>query len=407
MRKMSERDRRDWSLLVFIVPLGILLMLIAGQFAMRIIPQWILNTGMGSSLEVETAGGQMAIIQPLFNIQILTPYSWQNTYLTPNADSGFSFPPFVVLEPSATPSKTLMTNTPVPTESTPTPLATTVTPSSAATVVVTTPPPTTSTDPAPKTCQEPGAINIGQPLPCEFPPPPTCQEPGAINIGQPLPCEFPPPPTCEEPFATNYGGSLPCVYPPTATPEFVSGTQDVPPIGIIGTDIPDDNIGSISDGHYVVLNFSGNPIVVFAVPDDNYDLVFYEDEVGASGRIQLDQIIIGLTNDITLGYYEVFNWGDNDPDTNTNADINNLPPDLAPGCIEPECDNYQIETTDLYPTPSGTGILIDVDTAPAPPPPDSYNFVVLISPIVAGSSGNNAQVDAVVVTEVPIPTPTP
>ena len=386
---MSERDRRDWSLLVFIVPLGILLMLIAGQFAMRIIPQWILDVGMGSRLEVETAGGQQTVLKPLFNIGILTPFSWQNTYLTPNANSGFVFPPFIVLEPSATPSPTIE---PPPTEtSTPpvtvvSPSATTVTSSATIVVTATTPPPpkdtstpATETPTATPTTETPTAT-------------PTTETPTAT-------------PTTETPTATPTT-ETPTATPPTATPVFIPTdyTEITPPN--IGTEVPDGNSGGIADRSYVIMNFSGTPVIV-GIPDNYYELIFYEDELGSSGAIHLDQIIIGITNDINFGYYEVFNWGNNNPDTNTNADINTLPPDTSPSCTEPECDNYQISTTDLYPDPAGTGILIDVDTAPAPPPPDSYNYVVLISPFIAGSSGNSAQVDAIVVTEVPIPTPTP
>ena len=402
MRRMSERDRRDWSLLVFIVPLGILLMLIAGQFAMRIIPQWILNTGMGSSLEVETAGGQMAIIQPLFNIQILTPYSWQNTYLTPNADSGFSFPPFVVLEPSATPSPTEVppsteTATPPPTTVSPSPSATTVTPS--ATVVVTTPPPTASTDPAPQTCQEPGAINIGQPLPCEFPPPPTCQDPAANNFGGPLPCEFP--------IVSTVDPS----YTPIASPP--------PNIGV-GTD-PDEQIGLIPDGYYVVLG--GLNIIVGLTPDNNYDLVYYERDAGTT--VNLDWIIIGITNDADatdgIQYYEVFNWGNGIPDTNSNVgdlaqaagtETDNLAIPISENTevpvLPPEDELYDPDyvsgpTETNGPAPQ-TGILIDVDNATSAPPANTYNYVVIISPPGLGGA---VQVDAIQAVEVPIPTATP
>lgn len=176
------------------------------------------------------------------------------------------------------------------------------------------------------------------------------------------------------------------------------------PPGAIGTTAPDNNIGGIADGTYIVIDFSGSPIIVLATPDNFYDLVFYESQLASN--IQLDHIIIGISNNVLLGYYEVFNWGNNAPDTNTNANVDTLPAD--PACTTPgtECDNYAIPTNNLYPNP-GTGILIDVDTAPAAPPPDSYDFIVIISPIITPSSGNGAQVDAIVVTEVPLPTPTP
>lgn len=406
MRRMSERDRRDWSLLVFIVPLGILLMLIAGQFAMRIIPQWILNTGMGSSLEVETAGGQMAIIQPLFNIQILTPYSWQNTYLTPNADSGFSFPPFVVLEPSATPSPTKVppsteTATPPPTTVSPSPSATTVTPSATVVVTATTPPPPedTSTPPtAPTTCTDPVATNNGGPLPCVYPPT-TCQDPAANNFGGPLPCEFP--------IVSTVDPS----YTPIASPP--------PNIGV-GTD-PDEQIGLIPDGYYVVLG--GLNIIVGLTPDNNYDLVYYERDAGTT--VNLDWIIIGITNDADatdgIQYYEVFNWGNGIPDTNSNVgdlaqaagtETDNLAIPISENTevpvLPPEDELYDPDyvsgpTETNGPAPQ-TGILIDVDNATSAPPVNTYNYVVIISPPGLGGA---VQVDAIQAVEVPIPTATP
>ena len=405
--KMTERDRRDWSLLVFIVPLGILLMLIAGQLALRIIPQWILNTGMGSSLEVETAGGQRTFIQPIFNIQILTPFAWQNTYLTPNSSDGFVFPPFVVLEPSATPLSTPIVVVSSPTEATPPPIATTVTPSPSATVVVTTPPPPTSTDPSPQTCQDSAATNNGGPLPCVYPPT-TCTDPAATNNGGPLPCVYPPPPVVS---------TLPSGY-----------TQNLPPSQLgVGT-LPDNttpgndaNIGAIPDGTYIVINLG---VTVNATPDNNYDLVFYEYNI--NGEVALDWIIIGLSvYSDGHEYYEVFNWSNGTPDLNSNvgdvaqttgtetdnqiipvsdnSEVPVLPPETV--LYDPDYNSVPSETNGPLPQ---TGVLIDVDNAAGHPPAGPtgstvYNNVVIISPI--GGSGQNAQIDSIQATEVPIPTP--
>ncbi len=401
MRRMSERDRRDWSLLVFIVPLGILLMLIAGQFAMRIIPQWILNTGMGSSLEVETAGGQMAIIQPLFNIQILTPYSWQNTYLTPNADSGFSFPPFVVLEPSATPSPTEVppsTETATPPSTTVSPSATTVTPSATVVVTATTPPPPEDTSTPPTT---------------------TCENPAANNFGGPLPCEFPPTPptTCEDPAANNFGGPLPCVFPIVSTVDTTIYTPIATPVPNLGVgDPPDDQIGLIPDGYYVVLG--GLNIVVGLTPDSNYDLAYFERDAGTT--VNLDWIIIGISiYEDGHEYYEVFNWGNGIPDTNSNVGDLAQPPgteednlaipiseDTEVPVLPPENQLYDPDYVDPVsngPLPQ-TGILIDVDNATSAPPANTYNYIVIISP---PGLGGDVQIDAIQAIEVPIPTATP
>ena len=153
----------------------------------------------------------------------------------------------------------------------------------------------------------------------------------------------------------------------------------------------------------------GNPVQVSGTPDGNYDLIFYEWDDG-TGSVYLDHIIIGISNATDGSYYEVFNRGDNNPDENTNVDTSpTIPPHLPndPGCSgadAPECDNRYVPATTppLYTDPvSGisTGILIDVDNAGGSPPEGFYGYLVIISP--AGGYLDPAQVDAVVVAEVP------
>src|SRR5689334_21284692 len=99
-----NRDRRDWTLIIFLLPVGILLMVVAGQIAIRLVPSWSVNGGMESNLDPEKASkGQAGLIQPL-SFDILTPMSWFDNFLTPgpdSADNGVSFPPFIVFEPSS------------------------------------------------------------------------------------------------------------------------------------------------------------------------------------------------------------------------------------------------------------------------------------------------------------------
>ncbi len=107
---------------------------------------------------------------------------------------------------------------------------------------------------------------------------------------------------------------------------------------------------NIGRGTYTVIYIGGHPIIVESTPDANYDLVFYEAlmPLGTGTSILLDQISIGISNDANgSSYYEVFNWGDNDPvdtNANTNVDTTTLPPD--PACTDPsapECDNREIQ----------------------------------------------------------------
>jgi hypothetical protein len=354
-------------LLIFLIPIGIILMLIAGQIAIRLVPIWSVDAGMQSKLDPNNLPKQQSgIVQPVLPA-ILTPLGWFDTFLTPGAGSGDQnvvFPPFVIFEPSATPVTPVITASPPPTTVTPLP-----------TTPVTDTPTTVVTPP----------VTITKKPPVDTPTPPT-----------------PTPPTPTPPTPT----------PPTPTPTGTPSTPPVisvlvtPPPPELGVDTPPDGlVGQILPGTYTVVNISGNPIYVSSTPDGNYDLVFYE-SVFAPGQVAMDQISIGISNSADgSSYYQVFNWGDNIPDTNTNVDTATLPPD--PGCVlgAPECDNRTIPTTSLYPGASGpdpsTGVLIDVDTAPSAPPPGTYNYLVIISPL--GGAPDAAQVDSVVVAEVTPP----
>ncbi|HCB02349.1 MAG TPA: hypothetical protein DEP19_08205, partial [Anaerolineae bacterium] len=332
-----ERERRDWTLIVFLIPLGIILIIIVGQLAIRMFPNWVINADMRSNLDPNSAPGQPAsLLQPLLP-QILTPMAWAENYLTPGAGD-ISFPPFIVLEPTNTP-----TSTPVsPTPTTPSPTATTPSPTFTATP--------TSTS---------GGGGTGTPT---------------SPTGTPT----------ETPTETPTG------YP--STPE---GTLLTPaPTEEINNDVPDGNVYNLPNGSYTVLDFSSNPIYVLSIPDGNYDLVFYENQESISlNYIRLDHIIIGISQfEDGQTYYEVFNWGNGIPDTNTNVDTNTLPPDTTPFCNEPECDNYMVSTSPTSVPPSvlhdpdgsgpalQTGILIDVDNASSSPPPGNYNYIVIFSP---------------------------
>ncbi|MBN8656551.1 MAG: hypothetical protein J0M11_12495 [Anaerolineae bacterium] len=452
----QKPERKDWMLLIFIIPIAALLLLFVGQWAIRLLPFWSVNAGMNSNLEPEdsSAAHPFALLEPLLP-QILIPLPWADTYLDPGED--FSFPPFLTFEPTASPSPTA--NTPAPTEATPTAtIAPTETPT-ATSIVGTSPtnegggeetPTETATPPTPATCTDPLANNQGQPLPCTYLPA-TCTDPLANNQGQPLPCTYPPA-ICTDPLANNQGQPLPCTYPPATCTDPLANNQgqplpctfdpicpgahnpdgplpcdygnvSTPPVGVTQVtpdpeiDVnapPDDGIGSIDDGSFIVLNLS---VTVSSIPDNFYDLVLYEWNNG--GSVFLDLIIIGITNDETGGtYYEVFNWGDNVADTNSNVS------DQAAGGEEPDEEIEVSDATAVPPTPDTlhdpdyeesngtngplpqTGILIDVDNAASNPPPNTYEFVVIISPsTLPGDTSGNAQVDAIMATEVPIPTP--
>ena len=181
MNTAEKRERTDWALLLFIIPIGIILIIIVGQLAIRLMPFWSVNADMKSNLEPNSESPRpFALLQPLMP-QLLTPMSWAGNYLTPGAD--ISFPEFVTFEPTASPS-----STPVqPTGTPPTPTGTPSPTQSATPSATTTPVPTGSPTKTPtsKLCEDVNALNYGQTLPCKYSPPPPkilgCTDPNASN----------------------------------------------------------------------------------------------------------------------------------------------------------------------------------------------------------------------------------
>jgi hypothetical protein len=361
--KTADDERRDWGIVIFIIPIGIILLLIAGQIAVRMIPHWSLFANMRSGLDpMADSAHPSSLFQPILP-QILTPMAWSESYLTPGGD--ISFPPFVVFDPgfTSTPTpKTPRTVTPNSTMgATNTPAAPTSTP------YIFIPSPTSS-----------GGGNTSVPATNTSAPPPQSTN---TSTNTPTPSSTSTPTdtatATSSPTNTSIPGNPSTVPPPSGE---VTAPPDV-------TNPPDNNPFDLAPGNYTIIDVSANPVIV----SNSYNIIFYEYDVG--GNIRLDQIIIGImVNAADSYYYQVFNWGDNIADSNTNADFNILPPDGSPTCLEPECDNRIIPLANLYPYP-GTGIVIDVDTAPSLPPPGVYNYIIIISPL--GGDGDAAQIDSI------------
>jgi hypothetical protein len=352
----STRERRDWTLLIFIIPIGIILMLIAGQVAIRLVPAWSINAGMQSKLDPNNLPQQQnGLVQPVLPA-ILTPLGWLDTFLTPGADSGnqdIVFPPFVIFEPSATPAVTL----PPPTAATTQPSPTIpVTASPTVVVTSTSPPPVTGTSKPPVD-------------------PPT---------------STPPTPTPPTSIPTT---SIPPTLPPvTSTSTGVQVPTTPTPAGLnIGA--PDNSIFNLSDGFFYVLDLGSNQIKVNGPSDTGYDMVYYEWQ-NPVGYISLDQVILGIST-FADGheFYTVFNWFNGTPDLNSNV--------VSTGT---ENDNQQIPMSGLYGAPLQTGVAIDVDNAPSAPPIGLYQYVVIQAP--TGVSSDGLDVDSIgVIPDPPLPAP--
>jgi hypothetical protein len=406
MNMTQDKRRRDWSIIILMLPLGVAMMMCVGQQAIRMSPNWSVSGDMNSLLDPESAPRQNALVVPPISSDILTPVTWWETFLTPSNenDTVVVFPPFITFEPSASPTVTAS-----PTGSTtPSPTATSLTATPTPTTPTPTKKPDDSTPTPPTTCQNPSASNFGGPLPCVFPPT-TCTDPLATNNGGPLPCTYPPT-TCTDPLATNNGGPLPCVYPPTTCTDPLANNNGGPlpciypvtstPVGAVtavpggynyGT--PSGGAAVIPDGYYVVINLP-TPIVVNGPSDTNYDFVYYE--LAASPGVNMDRVILSISKN-NIDYYVVFNWGDGIPDTNSNVG------DVAGA----EDDNQPINSSELHGTaPQDTGILVDVDNAPSNPPTGNYNYLAIQVPTPApaavppNNGTDGADVNSVEVIEV-------
>jgi hypothetical protein len=368
----SKRDRRDWTLIIILLPIGMLFMVLAGQLAIRLVPSWSVNGGMGSNLDPETASGQNpGQIQPL-SFDILTPMGWLASFLTPGPDSandGVSFAPFVVFEPSSTPSPvvspTISNTPPAPTE----------TPTASATSTSTANPTSTKKPPA----DDPPTSTATATTPA-----PVCTDPNAINNGGSLPCTYP------VPVSSTLTGT-----PVAATP---AGYNDGAPDG----NTSGANVANIPDGYYLIINLP-TPIIVVGISDTGYDFVYYERQVACSPPtcpsnygIQMDSVILSISTAVNGTYYTVFNWGYEPGSTSIAPDTNSNVGDVTTS-TGTENDNQIIDSTELTGTvPQDTGIQIDVDNAPSHPPADNYSFLAIQAPAAPPNDGNDgADVDSV------------
>ena len=151
-------------------------------------------------------------------------------------------------------------------------------------------------------------------------------------------------------------------------------------------------IGTTGDTFYYNLPANGTitlNINLIANGDTNPDLVFYEYEVPATGNVYLDLVIIRISSDGT-NWFDIFNWGDQLSDTNTNMDFTFLPPPTNVPLPPPEeQDERDIPTSFFYPYP-GWGVAIDID---AIVPPGTYSWIQFYAP--PDGNDNKTEIDAI------------
>lgn len=358
----SNRERRDWTLLIFIIPIGIILMLIAGQIAIRLASIWSINAEMKSKLDPNNLPMQQyALVQPLLP-GILTPPGWLDIFLTP----GFQL--------TAMPTKI------------PTNIPTNIPPATKTAI-----PPTVIVKPTATVYIPPSAIATRKPTSESTLPNPTAT-PTSIATSTPTPTPTPifiatatatstPTPTPTPIFtATDTATSTPTFTPtntPTDTPTPTPIATDPIPAQI-GTN-PDGIIYPQPSGSTLTLNIN---IVVNGNP--SWDLIYYE--LAAGNGILLDWVTIQISDG--LNWYTVFNWSDEIADINTNVDFNILAYPLAAPFPPPnEPDQRDIPIAELY---NSTGIAIELDSVV---PPGTYPYLRIYAP--PGDVDGQLEIDAI------------
>ena len=347
--KITLRERRDLFLLALLVLLGVLLMLIAGQFAVRLLPRWNVPSDMDSrlNLEVEIPQNSSFSIAPL-RPEILTPPSWGLSFLTPGVDdlAPVNVVPVVILGNTTTPvfgTTSTNTNTPAATAT----LADSATPTEFPTL---TPFPTNTL-----VYVFPTITN-------------TPIKPANTATFTPIPPTFTPSSTFTQTLTPSLTPSETFTPTETLTPTFTFtpiATDVTPPE--IGT-TPDTNIYELPDGSSLTL---GMTIIVngHAGPD----LVLYE-RVNGSG-INMDAINLLISQDGHT-WYTIFYWGDGLADTNSNLNI-------AGPLGGTEFDDRDIDASFLYPTGTygDAGVTMDLDMVV---PAGTYYYLRITAPVVGG-----------------------
>ena len=147
--KKSERERRDWIIILIILLFGFLCLILAGGWAIRFAPTWKLDTNMQSNLNPNSdflTNRPVGYYEPL-DPSILTQPVWMGVYLTPGASINTRTPAPLTNTP-------VNTNTPLPKPPTailPTNTPLVILPSPTNTFIYYPPPPSTNTPKPPPT----------------------------------------------------------------------------------------------------------------------------------------------------------------------------------------------------------------------------------------------------------------
>jgi hypothetical protein len=352
--RIPERERRDLLLLTTIVLLGVFLMFISGQFAIRMLPRWSVPSDMQSNIDpnlrLDSGSSSLASVGlARLRPEIQTPPAWQRTFLTPQANLGppNEVPVVVVVPVTSQPTGTA-TQEAAPSE---------IQPATATATLLLSPTssPTNTT------------VYV-------FP----------TWTFTPKPAE----PTFTPTFTPTHTPTLTLTSSLTFTPTYTPTDTPVPTLTFtpitpddwpsrIGKVVPDGIIYELGSGNTLTLELT------IQVPGSR--LMFHE--LPMSPGVHMDQIIISISKTgHTDEWIEIFNWGDDEVDWNVSPNLNH--PDITA-----ETDNYQIDASLLHSTNGyATGFLILLEGYV---PDGEYKYIRFYAP--PGDLDGRADIDAILV----------
>ena len=352
--KVPEQERREWYLIPFILGIGFLFVIIAGQWALRFSPRWKLNANMDSSLDPNgdfLTQRPSGFFEPV-DSSVLNQHSWIDLFLTPGA-SFATGTPFQVTTTTPTVARVTPTIGLSPTTS----AAMMATPTSTFRFIPSTP----SLTPKPKNTKGPWATETSTSI---FTLPPTSPQTATstpTSTSTPTPSMTPTGTATATPTATQTATQTPVTVPTDPTPAEIGTT-------------PDGVIYKLPAGAMLTLGIN---LVVNG--HSGWDLVYYERPAGSG--VFLDWVIVEISDG--NNWYTVFYWGNNIADTNTNMDFNILSNPQIPE----EPDQRDIPAAELY---NSTGIAINLDGVV---PPGIYSYIRFTA--LPGDVDNKMEIDAI------------
>jgi uncharacterized repeat protein (TIGR01451 family) len=440
----SRREWRDWSIIAFIILMGLLCLIAAGTLAIRFPPSWKLAANMDSLLDPNSdflTRRPQGFIEPV-DQSILTPAAWLGFFQTPgvtvlpptllptNTQAAAATPTTQIIatsNPTITPTSTFIfipapathtstsapppqptaTNTPPPLvdlKITKTDGVTVYSTGSVLTYTIT----VTNNGPSNVT----GAV-ITDAIPVQLNSwgwKCTAQTGGATG------CDSVAGNNANFSDTVNLPNGASIVYTvvarvlPGASGDLVNTAVVTAPVAYIEIDLlnnvsidtdlflptatlPIGNIGDALDGLTDLVAPGSSVTIRLSTPltvngHAGYDLVYYELANGAG--IQMDLVVLEIGDGNT--WYTVFYWGDDAADTNSNMDIGVI------GGTETDNRDFSAlpDAAVLY---NGTGVTIELDGVV---PPGTYPYFRILSPPSAAhpsgvDTDGGCDVDAIVI----------